>query len=164
MLSAKMQQALNDQINAELYSSYLYLSMAAHSEAANLQGFAHWLRIQSQEEYGHAMRIFDFVLDRCGRVELKPIQGPPTSWESPLAMFEAVLAHEQHVTRLIHQLAAQARAENDYPTEVFLQWFVNEQVEEEKQSDQIVQKLRQVGNVPGGIYWIDQELAHRKED
>jgi len=161
MLSSKMQAALNGQINAEYYSSYLYLSMAAYAESVNLKGFANWFRIQAQEEMLHAMKFFDFVHDRRGRVELKPIEGPATQWESPLAVFEATLQHEQHVTALINKLMQQAASENDFATQTFLQWFVNEQVEEESTADGIIQQLKLVENAPSGLYMIDRDLAQR---
>ncbi|MHC4403164.1 MAG: ferritin [Planctomycetota bacterium] len=161
MLSQTMQDALNEQLNAEYYSSYLYLSMAAHCEATNLDGFANWLRIQTQEEMAHAMKFFDFILERGGRVELKPIQGPPTQWESPVAIFEATLQHEQHVTALINKLVDQALAESDHATGTFLQWFVTEQVEEEATADNILQKLKLMADAPGGLFLMDRELAQR---
>ncbi len=161
MLSKKMQDALNDQINAEYFSSYLYLSMAAHCEAINLQGFAHWMRIQTQEEMTHAMKFFEFVLDRGGRVQLKAIEGPPSSWPSPVAVFEATLEHERLITGRINKLVDLAIAESDHAANAFLQWFVNEQVEEEKVADSILQKLKLVQDAPGGLFMLDSELAQR---
>ncbi len=161
MLSQKMQDALNEQINAEYYSSYLYLSMAAHCEAINLDGFANWLRVQTQEEMAHAMKIFDFVLERGGRVELKPIEGPPAQWDSPVAIFEATLKHEQHVTSRINKLVDLAIDQSDHATNAFLQWFVNEQVEEEATADAILQKLKLMADAPGGLFLLDRELAQR---
>jgi ferritin len=161
MLSPKMLAALNAQINAEYYSAYLYLSMAAYAESINLKGLANWFRIQMQEEMVHALRFFDFVNSRRGRVELKPVEGPPTKWDSPLAVFEATLKHEQHVTALINGLVRQAAEENDYATHSFLQWFVNEQVEEEATADQIIQQLRMIQDAPGGLFMLDRELAQR---
>lgn len=161
MLSAKMQAALNAQINAEYYSSYLYLAMAAYAESINLRGFAHWFRLQAQEEMGHAMKFFDYVHGRRGQVELKSIESPPAKWDSPLAVFEATMQHEQHVTALINKLVQQAAEERDYATHTFLQWFVTEQVEEEATADQIIQQLRLVQNAPGGLYMLDRELAQR---
>ena len=161
MLSKKVQDALNDQINAEYYSSYLYLSMAAHCEAINLQGFAHWMRIQTQEEMTHATKFFDFVLDRGGRVELKPIQGPPISWPSPVAVFEDTLEHERLITGRINKLVDLAIAESDHATNAFLQWFVNEQVEEESTADNILRQLKLVKDSPGGLFMLDRELATR---
>lgn len=161
MLSAKMQAALNAQINAEYYSSYLYLAMAAYAESINQRGFAHWFRLQAQEEMGHAMKFFDYVHGRRGQVELKPIEGPPAKWDSPLAVFEATMTHEQHVTALINKLVQQAAEESDYATHAFLQWFVTEQVEEEATADHLIQQLRLVQNAPGGLYMLDRELAQR---
>ena len=131
MLSTKMQEALNAQINAEYYSSYFYLSMAAHCQAINLAGFASWLRIQADEELIHAMKFYDFILERGGRVTLGPIEAPASEWESPLAVFEATLAHEQYVTDRINTLVVLAIAETDHAPNSFLQWFVKEPVEVE---------------------------------
>ena len=156
-----MQDALNVQLNEEYYSSYLYLSMAGHCEAINLDGFANWLRVQSQEEMLHAMKFFDFILERGGRVELKPIEGPPSEWDSPLAIFEATLQHEQHITGCIHKLVDLAREEKDHASDAFLQWFVNEQVEEEATADNILQKLKLMADAPGGLFLLDRELAQR---
>jgi ferritin len=156
-----MQDALNDQINAELYSAYLYLSMAAHFEAANLKGLANWMRVQNQEETFHGMKFFDYVLSRQGRVELKAIAAPPTKWKSPLAVFEAVYEHELKVTGLINKLATLAQRENDHATGVLLHWFINEQVEEEANADAIVQKLKLIGDNSSGLFLLDQELAQR---
>jgi ferritin len=161
MLSDKMQEALNAQIKAEYYSSYLYLSMAAHCQAINLEGFSGWLRIQADEEMIHAMKIYDFVLERGGRVTLGAIDAPPSEWESPLAIFEATYAHEQHVTGLINKLVDLAISESDHATNAFLQWFVNEQVEEEASADAVLQKLKLVANAPGGLFMLDQEMAQR---
>jgi ferritin len=161
MLSKKMQDALNAQINAEYYSSYLYLSMAAYYEGINLKGFGHWMRLQSQEEMVHVMKFFDYVLDRRGKVELKAIDGPPTTWESPLDVFENVLQHEQHVTSLINNLADLAISERDHATHGLLEWFLNEQVEEESVADQIVNELKLLKGSPDGLYLLDKELATR---
>jgi len=161
MLSQKMQDALNEQFNAEYYSSYLYLSMAAHCEDANLQGFANWFRIQTQEEMAHALKFFDFIAERSGRIQLTAIEGPPVEWDSPVAIFEATLEHEQHVTGLINKLVDLALAESDHATNAFLQWFVSEQVEEEATADGILQKLKLLADTPGGLFLLDQELATR---
>jgi len=161
MLSTKMQEALNAQINAEYYSSYLYLSMAAHCQAINLEGFAAWLRIQADEEMIHAMKLYDFVLERNGRVTLTAIEAPPTEWATPLAVFEATYAHELEVTRRINKLVDLAIAESDHATNTFLQWFVNEQVEEEASADAVVQKLKLLAGAPGGLFMLDQELGQR---
>jgi ferritin len=161
MLSKKMQDALNSQINAEYFSAYLYLSMAAHFERVNLKGISHWFRIQVQEETMHATKFFDYVLDRGCPVTLATIQGPPTTWESPLAAFEAALAHEQGITARIGKLADLALAESDHATNALLQWFINEQVEEEATADQIVHELRLAGDAPAALFMIDRELGAR---
>lgn len=161
MLSPKLQEALNDQINAEYYSSYLYLSMAAYCERINLKGFANWFRVQSQEEMVHVMKFFQYVLDRGGEVKLTAIAGPPTRWDSPRAVFEATLAHEQHVSQRINKLVDLAIAESDHATNALLQWFVNEQVEEEASADAILQQLRLAGDTPAALFMIDRELGQR---
>jgi len=162
MLSDKMQAALNDQLNAEAYSAYLYWSMSACFEAANLKGFASWMRAQALEEMVHAAKFFDFVNQRRGRVILGQIKAPPTEWASPLEAFEAAFKHECYVTSRIHDLVALAAAEKDHATASFLRWFVDEQVEEEATADEIVQKLRQIADSPGGLFMLDRELAARK--
>ena len=161
MLSKKVQEALNAQINAEYYSSYLYLSMAAHCQAMNLEGFASWLRIQADEEMIHAMKIYDFVLERGDRVTLTAIEAPPSAWESPLAIFEATYSHEQYVTERINKLVDLAIADSDHATNAFLQWFVNEQVEEEASADAVLQKLKLMADAPGGLFMLDQEMGQR---
>jgi len=161
MISKKMQEAINKQINAEMYSSYLYLSMAAWFEAINLKGFSNWMRVQAQEEDFHAKKFFDYLLSRQGKVELTAIDGPPTKWKNPLAAFEAVYEHEQKVTASVNKLAALAQGENDYATSVLLHWFINEQVEEESNADGLVQKLKLIGDNTGGLFMMDQELAAR---
>ncbi len=161
MISKKMAEALNGQINAEFYSAYLYLSMEAYFESADLPGFANWMRAQIQEESMHAMKIYDFVNERGDRVLLKPIEQPPTEWESPLAAFEAAYKHEQKVTGLINDLVNLAIEEKDHASNTFLQWFVNEQVEEESSINEVVQKLKMLENAPGGQFLIDRELGQR---
>jgi ferritin len=161
MISKKMEEALNEQINAEWYSAYLYLSMEAYFESMNLPGFANWMRVQIQEESIHALKIYDFVNERGGRVLLKSIAQPPTEWESPLAVFEAAYKHEQKVTGLINDLVSLAIEEKDHATNSFLQWFVDEQVEEEDSANQVVQKLKLIQNDPGGLFLIDRELGQR---
>jgi ferritin len=161
MLKKKMLDALNDQINAEYYSSYLYLSMAAWSESANLKGMANWFRVQAQEEMVHAMKFFAFVLDRKGEVELKAIEGPPTKWVSPAAAFEAALSHEQYITSRINKLVDLALAESDHATNALLQWFVNEQVEEEASADLVLSQLKLAGETPAALFMIDRELGTR---
>lgn len=161
MLSPKMEEALNGQINAEYYSSYLYLSMAAYFDAVNLQGFAHWMRIQAQEEMVHVMKFFDFVAERSGRVKLTAIDGPETEWETAIAAFKAALDHEQLISGRINKLVDLSLSEGDHATNNFLQWFVAEQVEEEATADGIVQQLLLVKDAPGGIFMLDRELAQR---
>jgi len=162
MLSKKMQDAINEQINKELYSAYLYLSMGAWAEAQNLPGFAHWMRVQFKEETAHAQKFFDYVVDRGGRVTLKAIDSPEAEFKSPLAMFEKVLAHEQLVTGLIHNLYALAVKESDYPSQVLLQWYINEQVEEEKHATYIVGTLKAIGEKGQALVMMDRELAKRE--
>jgi ferritin len=162
MLSDSMQSAMNDQINAELYSAYAYLSMAAYFEAQNLPGFAAWMRAQAGEELEHAMRFYDYIHQRRGRVLLAAIDAVPTEWESPSAVFEAALAHEQKVTGLIHDLVNLALDERDHASSSFLQWFVDEQVEEEASADAIVQKLRLMAGAPSALYLLDRELGQRR--
>lgn len=161
MIDRKMQDALNEQINAELYSAYLYLSMGAYFEAGNLPGFANWMRVQFQEEQDHAMKIYDYLNECGGRVTLKAIDEPPAKWDSPLAVFQETLKHEQKVTSLINDLVYLARDLKDNATEVFLQWFVSEQVEEEKSADEILQKLKLLADAPGQMYMMDKELGQR---
>jgi ferritin len=161
MISKKMEKALNEQVNAELFSAYLYLSMEAYFKSLNLTGFANWMRVQTQEEMMHAMKIYDFIDERGGRIILKAIDGPDTKWDSPLAVFEAVYKHEQKVTGLINNLVNLAIEEKDHATNTFLQWFVNEQVEEESSADHIVQQLKLMESAPGGMFMLDRELGKR---
>ena len=164
MFTEKLQKALNDQIKHELYSSYLYLSMAAHFEAANLPGFAHWMHAQSGEEREHGMKFFEFIYDRGGRVKLQAIDQPPTEFGSPLQVFEQVLSHEQKVTSLIHDLYALALQEKDYPTQVMLHWFINEQVEEEKNAATIIELLKLAGESGASLLMADRQLGARAGD
>jgi ferritin len=161
MISKKMEKAFNDQINAELYSEYLYLAMSAYCESIDLPGFAAWMKQQAAEERIHAMRFYDFVFDRDGRVELEAIAKPQAEYKSILDMFENVLKHEQHVTKLIHDLYALALNENDYAAQVELQWFIAEQVEEEKTAKDIIQQLKWVGDKSTALYMLDQKLGQR---
>ena len=162
MLSKKMEKALNAQINAELYSSYLYLSMATHFSAAGLAGCANWMQQQAQEELFHAMKMFAFVNGRGGRVLLESIDKPPQKWNSSLKVFEDVLAHEQKVTGLINNLVDLAIAEKDHATNNFLQWYVAEQVEEEDNAGNLVNRLKLIGKDTNGLFTLDTELAQRK--
>jgi len=161
MLSEKLQNALNDQINAELYSSYLYLSMSAYFQSINLGGFANWMRIQAQEELVHVMKFYDFINERGSRVALETVEGPPTEWKSPLAAFEHAYGHEQMVTGRINDLVNMAIDERDHATNGFLQWFVTEQVEEEATASGVVEKLKLVGDGGGGLFMLDRELGQR---
>lgn len=161
MLSKKMEKELNNQLNAELFSAYLYLSMSAYCESSNLKGFANWMRVQALEERDHAMKFFNFIHDRGGRVLMQPIEGPDTKWKSPLHVFQETYKHEQLVTRLINKLVDLAEKESDHATRNFLQWFVEEQVEEEASADDIVQQLKLVGSQGHGIFMIDRELGQR---
>jgi ferritin len=162
MLSQKILGALNAQINAEAYSAYLYLAMSVQADAMELKGFAHWFRLQYQEETGHMLKLMGYVLERRGKVELKPIEGPPTAWDSALEMFEATMKHEQHVTKLIDDLVNLSIAERDHATTGFLQWFVSEQVEEEATADSILQRLRMIKDSTGGLFMLDHQLAKRE--
>lgn len=159
MLKDKVQAALNEQINAEFSAFYTYLSMAAHFQAENLPGFAAWMHNHAQEEQVHAMKIYTFINERNGRVELKPLAGPKTHWTTPVEAFEDALKHEQHVTHLINQLVDLAIAESDHATNSFLQWFVDEQVEEEAVVDAVLQDLRRVGDSNLAIFMLDRELG-----
>ena len=162
MLSKAVQDAINEQIKNELYSAYLYLSMSAHFEANNLPGFARWMRLQAQEEQGHAVKFFDYMHDRGGVVRLQAIDQPPAEWKSSLALFEQVLEHEQLVTGMIHRLYELAAKENDYATGIMLQWFITEQVEEEAQTYRIAQQLKLAGNERTALLLLDRELAQRR--
>jgi len=162
MLSKTVVDALNEQINREIYSSYLYLAMAAWSESANRRGMAHWLREQSKEEYGHAMKILGYIEDHGAKVVLKAIGEPPAEFKNPVELFQQVLAHEKKISGHVHDLHALATKEKDVPTQIFLQWFVTEQVEEEKNATEIVENFKLVGEAPGGLFMIDRHLATRQ--
>jgi ferritin len=162
MLSKKIENAINKQINAELWSAYLYLSMSAYFESINLGGFASWMRVQAHEELGHAMKFYHHVIERRGRVTVSAISAPSVSWKSPLNAFEDAFKHEQKVTGMINDLANLAAAEKDHASANMLQWFIDEQVEEELSADTIVQKLKMIGTNTGGLYMLDRELAQRK--
>lgn len=162
-LNDKMQETLNEQINAELYSAYLYLSMAAYFESKSLVGSAHWMRLQAEEETEHAMKFFDYVNDREGRVILKSIKAPSGNWESPLAVFQDAYAHEQKVTDLINQLVKLADQVEDAATHNFLQFFVEEQVEELVSTKLIVDQLSLIGDSKPGLLMIDRQLGQREE-
>jgi ferritin len=164
ILSKKLENAINKQINAELWSAYLYLSMSAYFESINLGGFANWMRAQASEEVEHAMKFYKHINDRRGRVTLSAIAAIPTSWKSPLHAFEEAFKHEEKVTAMIENLANIATAEKDYAATNMLNWFHDEQIEEEQQTDAIVQKLKMIEKSTGGLFMLDRELGKRKEE
>ena len=161
MLNNKINDAINAQINAELWSAYLYLSMAMQLEDAGHAGFANWFRIQFKEEQAHAEIFMNYVVSRGGRVVLKAIDAVPTEWKCPLCVFEDTLAHERKVTALINDLYALAEAEHYYATRGMLDWFVNEQVEEEETAKNMIDRLKLIGDNGFGLYMMDQELGAR---
>ena len=155
---------MNLQINKEMYSGYLYLSMAAHFESENLPGFSHWMTMQAEEELEHAMKFFNFLNEIGERVELDTIEKPDTEFDDPIKVFEQVLEHEKYVTSRIHLLYNLAVEKNDYPTQMFLQWFVNEQVEEEANATAILEMLKIGGAKGNALLMVDRQLAERAED
>lgn len=161
MLKEKMEKALNDQVQWELYSAYIYLAMSAWFQAQGLPGFANWMRIQFQEETMHAMKFHDFILERGGRARLQAIDAPPRDWKSPLAAFEHALEHEEGVTERINKLMSLALEAKDHATAIFLQWFVTEQIEEEASVQDIIQKLKLTEGATGGMFMLDKDLAAR---
>ncbi len=161
MLSKTMEKALNDQINKEMYSAYLYMAMSADTTHKGLDGFANWFMVQYQEEMEHATRIYNYINDHGGKVILEALDQPPNTFKDPLDMFEKTLEHEQFITKSINDLVDLARKEHDHATEIFLQWFVTEQIEEEANDNEIIGKLKLVGNNGNGLYIIDRELAQR---
>ena len=161
MISKKMTDALNLQINKELYSAYLYLAMSAHAQDIGLKGFANWFFIQVQEEMSHAQKIYNYVFEQNQKVVLDEIKKPPADFASPLDMFQKTLEHEQFVTKSINELVALAKEENDYATEIFLQWFVTEQIEEEGNDNEIIDKLKYIGDNGNGLLMLDKELGVR---
>ena len=156
-----MRDGLNTQVQNEIYSSYLYLSMAAYFHSNNLNGFAHWMRLQSSEEMGHAMKIYDYIIQRGGRVQLKEIKKPPHDFKSVKEVMEKTLAHEQSVTQCFHELYEQAAKQKDYATQSFLQWFINEQVEEEAAVNEILQKLYLIADKSSSILYLDKDMKKR---
>jgi ferritin len=161
MISPTMQNALNTQINLEQYSAQLYLAMGAHCETLSFKGFAHWLRVQAGEETAHAVKLIDFLLDRKGKLELKPIAAPPQEFGGVIQVFEQTLAHEMGITQKINALFDLSRTEKDYASEITLQWYVSEQVEEESNVGQVVDHLHAVGDQGGGIWYLDSRMAKR---
>lgn len=164
MIKKTILDEMNEQINKELYSAYMYLSMAAHFEAVNLPGFANWMRVQAKEETEHAMKFFAHINDRGEKVILKAIEQPPVEFKSPLAIFEQAYEHEKYVTSRINLIYDLAVKEKDNASQVFMQWFVNEQVEEEKNASQIVETLKMIGDQGGPLLMLDHELGERESD
>lgn len=161
MLTEKMETKLNEHINAELYSAYLYLSMSAYFKSIDLPGFANWMQIQFEEEMSHAMKFFEFVDNMDGRIRLVTIQAPPVEWNSPVEVFQQTYEHEQYVSRQIFDLVSLSLEEKDHATNNFLQWFVAEQVEEESSAKSILSKLKFIGDSKSGLFMVDQELGKR---
>jgi ferritin len=164
MISSAMQKAINEQINKELFSSYLYLSMAAYFEAKNLPGFAKWMYVQVEEERSHGMKLFEHLLERGGKVELKGITSPQIDWQTSLDVFKHVQEHEAAVTTSINTLYELALSEKDYPAQLFLQWFITEQVEEEKNAADIVQQLELIDSRGTAVLMLDHQLGKRGKE
>lgn len=161
MLTKKIQDALNKQLNNELYSSYVYLSMSAYFQASNLPGFAHWMAVQSKEENKHAMKFYSHIVENGGRVILEAIAKPATDYKSPLDVMKKALEQEKGVTASINAIYELAQKEKDYPTHVMLQWFITEQVEEEKTAGDIIEMLKMIGDAPAGLIMADRQLGAR---
>ncbi len=161
MISKSIQDAINDQINKELYSSYLYLAMSTYYAESNFSGFASWMKVQSTEEYAHAMKFYGYVIERNGHVELETIEKPHAKFKSPVDVFKQVLEHEQKVTGMINKLYELAIKEKDYPTQIMLEWFITEQLEEEKNAGDVLEQLKMVGDSPVSLIMIDRQLAAR---
>ena len=161
MIKQKVQGKLNYQLNRELYSSYLYLSMSAYFESVNLKGFANWMRVQAEEELMHALKFYDYIAEMGGRITLSSIEEPSSEWGSPLKVFQHVYEHEQKVTGLIHDLVSLAISEKDQATNSFLQWFVKEQVEEEESASEVVEKIKLAGDATDSLSKLDSELGQR---
>ena len=163
-MNKRVEEAFNEQINEELFSSYVYLAMAAHFETRNLEGFTSWMKLQAQEELQHAMRLFDHINRRGGRVVLKAIGEPPLDFGSPVEVFEKALAHEEHISACIHRLYGIAVEEKDYPAQMELQWFIDEQVEEEENAGRVVDLLKMAGDSQSALLMLDREMAQRTPD
>ncbi|MFW6009412.1 MAG: ferritin [archaeon] len=161
MISSKLEDAINEQINAEIYSAYLYQSMAAYFEAISLGGFANWMDVQAEEELTHARKFYDYLNERGGRVILDSIDAPDVEWEAPIEAFKDAYNHEQKVTAMINDLVDLAIKENDHATKSFLQWFVDEQVEEEASVEEIIDKMNMIGESGNGLYMFDNKLGER---
>lgn len=164
MLSPTIQDALNAQLNMELYSAYAYASMAAYFDHQSLNGFSHWMQLQVQEEVDHGKKFYEYINDAGGRVVLAAIAAPPTDFGGSVEVFEGVLEHERAVTQSIYKLVDLSLKESDHGTNTFLQWFVTEQIEEEANADNILQRLKLVANSPEGIFMMDQDLGSRQAE
>jgi len=161
MFTKKMEEALNKQLNDELFSSYLYLSMAAYLEATPYEGFAHWMKLQSQEEYAHGMKFYNYINEVGGKVTLSAMEAPKAVWDNPQQVFEAALEHEYKITNGINYLVGLAIEEKDYATNLFLNYFVSEQVEEVASVIKIIEKFKAIGESKNGLFWLDKELKKR---
>ena len=161
MIPKKIEKALNEQINQEFYSAYMYLSMASFLDRMNLHGFSNWMKVQFEEEQFHAMKLYDYVLERGGEVKLKEIERPPHKWKDIIDVFEATKKHEEEVTKMINNLVDIAIQEKDHATVNFLQWFVDEQVEEEASVDELLSQLKLIGGTGSGLFILDREAKQR---
>lgn len=162
MLPKKIETAMNKQINREFYSAYLYLSMSAYFQRLNLEGFAHWMRVQAGEEQSHALKFFDHIVERGGTVKLEAIEGPEQAWKSPLEVCQAVLKHEQLISKCIGDLVELSQSQKDHASMSLLQWFVDEQVEEEANASLLVERVKMVKDSPGPLLMLDRQLGERK--
>jgi ferritin len=163
-INKKVEEVLNKQVNAEFWSAYLYLSMAAWCESKGFKGFANWMRVQFHEETTHALKIYNFILERAGEVKLQPIAEVKTSWDSLLKIMEETYEHECKVTALINNCYEVSLAEKDYATSTMLQWFIDEQVEEESNALEIIDVLKITGEKSGGVFYLDKKLGSRKAE
>jgi len=161
MIDSKMETALNKQINEELFSSYLYFAMAADFESKNWTGMSNWMKIQAQEEMGHALKLYNWIIGRGGKAVFSAIEKPQETWDSALEVFENAYKHEQHITSCFYDLTKTTRDIGDIATEIFLQWFVTEQVEEEANASEIVEKIKKLKGSPNGMIMLDKELSSR---
>ena len=161
MISKKVQDAINAQINEELFSAYLYAAMRSYFERINLKGFANWMRLQFEEELFHSRKFAEYLYERNGSVELKAIKAPQADWASPLAAFEAAYKHECHISQCINKIATLAQKEDDHATRTFIEFYITEQVEEESNADAMVQNLKLVQDAPGGLFLLDREAGQR---
>lgn len=162
MLTKKIEKAINVQMNLEFHSAYIYLSMSAYFASLNFEGFAHWMRLQAQEEFGHAMRLYDYVLEQDSSIDLAAVKAPAKTWKSPLDACQSALKHERLNTKQINDLMNLAYNTNDHATRIFLQWFVTEQVEEESSASKLAEKVKLVASDSGAMFILDQELAKRQ--